>query len=197
MSEKQFFKDFFIKDLQVSSGRCYQKTPCRTHSLQKQMRSLHTLIRTTRSLFTPNIVCCLETNFLNLISFSVTTKRLRMFQLRNNSWQAQSCAHIYMGWAFIFEFYPERNLFYLFEQQTSKCHQIGKYQQLNYITIQLSMYAQENMKVSALSGYSWSTHINGMYVCVLGIPKCKFSKQMIKKYLVTEYLLITEGKFLS
>ena len=104
MSEKQFFKDFLIKDLQVSSGRCYQKTPCRTHSLQKQMRSLHTLIRTTRSLFTPNIVCCLETNFLNLISFSVTTKRLRMFQLRNNSWQAQSCAHIYMGWAFIFEF---------------------------------------------------------------------------------------------
>jgi hypothetical protein len=34
------------------------------------------------------------------------------------------------------------------------------------------------------------------YVCVLGIPKCKFSKQMIKKYLVTEYLLITERKFL-
>jgi hypothetical protein len=46
------------------------------------------------------------------------------------------------------------------------------------------------------SGYSWPTHINGMYVCVLGIPKCKFSKQMIKKYLVTEYLFITEGKFL-
>jgi hypothetical protein len=35
MSEKQFFKDFFIKDLQVGSGRCYQKTPCITHSLQK------------------------------------------------------------------------------------------------------------------------------------------------------------------
>ena len=28
------------------------------------------------------------------------------------------------------------------------------------------------------------------------IPKCKFSKQMIKKYLFTEYLLITEGGFL-
>ena len=26
----------------------------------------------------------------------------------------------------------------------------------------------------------------GMYVCVLGIPKGKFSKQMEKKYLVTE-----------
>ena len=51
------------------------------------------------------------------------------------------------------------------------------------------------MKVSAFSGYSWPTHINRMYVCVLGIPKCKFSKQMIKKYLVKEYLLITEGKF--
>ena len=33
-------------------------------------------------------------------------------------------------------------------------------------------------------------------VCVLGILKCKFSKQMIKKYLVTEYLFVTEGKFL-
>ena len=34
--------------------------------------------------------------------------------------------------------------------------------------------------------YSWTTHINGMYLCVLGIPKDKFSKQMNKKYLVTE-----------
>ena len=34
------------------------------------------------------------------------------------------------------------------------------------------------------------------YVCVLGIPKCKFSKQMIKQYLVTEYLFITDGEFL-
>ena len=35
-----------------------------------------------------------------------------------------------------------------------------------------------------------------MYVtlCVLGIPKCKCSKQMIKKYLVTEYLFITDGE---
>jgi hypothetical protein len=31
--------------------------------------------------------------------------------------------------------------------------------------------------------YSWPTHINGMYVCVLGIPKDKFSKQMKKKIL--------------
>ena len=52
------------------------------------------------------------------------------------------------------------------------------------------------MKVSAFSGYSWPTNINGMYVCVLGILKCKISKQMIKKYLVTEYVFITEGKFL-
>ena len=28
---------------------------------------------------------------------------------------------------------------------------------------------------------SWPTHINRMYVCVLGIPKGKFSKQMKKK----------------
>jgi hypothetical protein len=31
--------------------------------------------------------------------------------------------------------------------------------------------------------YSWPTHINGMYVCVLGIPKGKFSKQTKKKKL--------------
>jgi hypothetical protein len=40
---------------------------------------------------------------------------------------------------------------------------------------------------SAISGYSWPTHINGMYVCVLGIPKCKFSKQMIKKYYFRDF----------
>ena len=34
--------------------------------------------------------------------------------------------------------------------------------------------------------YSWPTFINRMYVCVLGIPKDKFSKQMKTKYLVTE-----------
>ena len=33
-------------------------------------------------------------------------------------------------------------------------------------------------------------------VCVLGIPKCKFSKQMIKKYLVTEYFFITGEIFI-
>jgi hypothetical protein len=54
------------------------------------------------------------------------------------------------------------------------------------------------MKVSAFSGYSWPTHINAneIYVCVLEIPKCKFSKQMIKKYLVTEYLFITGEIFI-
>ena len=31
-------------------------------------------------LFAPNIVCGLETNFLNFMSFSVTTKKLFMFQ---------------------------------------------------------------------------------------------------------------------
>ena len=58
------------------------------------------------------------------------------------------------------------------------------------------MYTQKN-KVSVFC-YSWPTHINGMYVtvCVQEIPKCKFSKQMMKKYLVTEYLFITDGEFL-
>ena len=33
------------------------------------------------------------------------------------------------------------------------------------------------------------THINGMYVCVLGIRKGKFSKQMEKKYLVFKFVM--------
>ena len=32
----------------------------------------------------------------------------QQYELRNNSWQAESCANLHMGWAFIFEFYPER-----------------------------------------------------------------------------------------
>jgi hypothetical protein len=45
-------------------------------------------------------------------------------------------------------------------------------------------------KVSAFC-YSWPTHINdnGMYVCVLGIPKGKFSKEIKKKYLVFKFVM--------
>ena len=42
----------------------YQKTPCRTHTLPKEMRSLHTLIRTRTFIYPQYIVCCLESNFL-------------------------------------------------------------------------------------------------------------------------------------
>jgi hypothetical protein len=35
------------------------------------------------------------------------------------------------------------------------------------------------MKVSAFSGYSWPTHINGMYVCVLGIWWLLFQKRIV------------------
>jgi hypothetical protein len=42
--------------------------------------------------------------------------------------------------------------------------------------------------------YQWMECMS-MGLCVPGIPKCKFSKQMIKKYLVTEYLFITDGEF--
>jgi hypothetical protein len=37
--------------------------------------------------------------------------------------------------------------------------------------------------VSVDTLYSWPTHINGMYVCVLWILKGKFSKQMKKNIL--------------
>ena len=50
------------------------------------------------------------------------------------------------------------------------------------------------MKVSAFPGYSWPRHINGMYVCVLGIPKCKFSKQMIKKILSYRIFIYNLGE---
>jgi hypothetical protein len=45
-----------------------------------------------------------------------------------------------------------------------------------------SRAARELNKVSSFC-YSWPTHIDGMYVCVLGIPKGKFSKQIKKKKL--------------
>jgi hypothetical protein len=38
------------------------------------------------------------------------------------------------------------------------------------------------MTVNSAFCYSCVTHINGIYVCVLGIPKGKFSKQMKKIY---------------
>ena len=37
--------------------------------------------------------------------------------------------------------------------------------------------------------YSWPTHINGIYVCVLGIPKCKFSKQWQQNTLLQDIYL--------
>ena len=56
-------------------------TPCRAQTLQKEMRSLHTLIRTTRTFIYPQyrVLLALETNFLNFMGISVTTKRLFMF----------------------------------------------------------------------------------------------------------------------
>ena len=44
LSQKHFFKDFFFNKIQAA---IYQKTPCRPQTLQKEMISLHTLIRTT------------------------------------------------------------------------------------------------------------------------------------------------------
>jgi len=46
-----------------------------------------------------------------------------------------------------------------------------------------------NMKVSVFC-YSWPTHINGMYVCVLGITKVNFQNKWNKKYLVTRIIRI-------
>ena len=70
---------------------------------------------------------------------------------------------------------------------SSKIQNAIKLENISNLIISPSSYLCIHRKTCAFSGYSWPTHINGMYVCILGIPKCKFSKQMIKKYLVTEY----------
>ena len=56
-TQKQFFFEakaifhyFFFYKIQAD---IYQKTPCRAQTLQKEMRSLHTLIRTTRTFIYP------------------------------------------------------------------------------------------------------------------------------------------------
>jgi hypothetical protein len=55
------------------------------------------------------------------------------------------------------------------------------------------LHCDEWDRVVALPGHKFVT---GATLLQLGIPKCKFSKQMIKIYLVTEYLFITDGEFL-
>jgi len=62
MRQKQFFKDFFYK----IQADIYQKTPCRAQTLQKEMRSLHTLIRTTRTFIYPQYRVLLGKTFSKL-----------------------------------------------------------------------------------------------------------------------------------
>ena len=50
LSQKHFFKDVLLIKIQAA---IYQKTPCRVQTLLKEMRSLHTLIRTTRTFIYP------------------------------------------------------------------------------------------------------------------------------------------------
>jgi hypothetical protein len=62
MRQKQFFKDLFYK----IQADIYQKTPCRAQTLQKEMRSLHTLIRTTRTFIYPQYRVLLGNTFSKL-----------------------------------------------------------------------------------------------------------------------------------
>ena len=43
---------------------------------------------------------------------SISYRILEMVKLRNNSWQAYSCANLHMGWAFIFESKNLKSLIY-------------------------------------------------------------------------------------
>jgi ribonuclease I len=56
----------------------------------------------------------------------------------------------------------------------------------NLITSPSSYQCRKTRLVHVVIHGPWPTHINGMYVCVLGIPKGKLSKQMKQKNLVTE-----------
>ena len=59
-----------------------------------------------------------------------------------------------------------------------------KLENISNLITSLSSYQCRKTRLVHAFCYSWPTHINGMYVCVLGvgIPKGKFSKQMKKKY---------------
>jgi hypothetical protein len=56
------------------SSRYLSKTPCRAQSLQKEMRSLHTLIRTTNTFIDPQYRVLLVSKFSKLSALSCNYK---------------------------------------------------------------------------------------------------------------------------
>ena len=77
MRQKKIFKDFlFTKDLLVNSSRCLSKDTLKNSNFTKRDETSTDIIRTTCTFIFPNIMGCLETNFLNLMSSSVTTETL-------------------------------------------------------------------------------------------------------------------------
>ena len=81
---------------------------------------------------------------------------------------------------------------------SSKIQNAIKLENINNLITLPSSYQCIRRKTRLVHFVIHGRHIS-MDVCVpfvLRIPKCKFSKQMIKKYLVTEYLFITEGGFI-
>ena len=111
---------------------------------------------------------------------------------------SSSCDVVYKGrWLtqagswFIFRFCQH------FTCLSSKIQNAFKLENISNLITSPSSYQCIRRKTRAVHFVIHGTaHVNGMYVCVLEIPKCKFSKQMIKEYLVTEYLFITEREFL-
>ena len=83
MRQNKCSQIFFAKDLLVKSSRA-----CRAQALQKEKCT--GINQNNRYIYTPNMV---ETKFPNLMRFSVTTKRLFMFQLKFLLCFTWQCSH--------------------------------------------------------------------------------------------------------
>jgi predicted cation transporter len=75
MRQTKFVKDLFAKFKQIFIKRCLVEVKL----YKKEMRSLHTLIRTTRTFIYPLCRVLLGNKFLSLMRFSVTIKICFMF----------------------------------------------------------------------------------------------------------------------
>ena len=74
---------------------------------------------------------------------------------------------------------------------------ISKYHRLCFNRLNYGTHLSKRSNCGGLVSKLVHFVIHGRHISMEWmIPKCKFSKQMIKKYLFTEYLLITEGEFL-
>ena len=85
---KTIFQRFFYKRFTGKFRQMLSKDALQNPFFAKIDEKSTYINQNNKIIIYPQYRVLLGNNFLNLISFSVTTKRLRMVQLRNNSWQA-------------------------------------------------------------------------------------------------------------